>query len=225
MSRENLDKRFAEIFGEDHKSEKELRDENILAQQKQISENQNRKNSLILNVITFPFKFVRFLFDFFIIGPSESATYRYLGNNNIYYLLSGFSIVVISILSFIFAKEIDSFIEDKGIFGNFNDVFVGIYMVFQFLQLIRGVSIMDGYQIMDFSYKKKEKVIHVYGKHRQHNHINLDSNYTQYSQHTQNRQSNRDEIDGFNSYVNSKMSMMSNSAKESYIKDLYGGKK
>lgn len=210
MGRESLNKRFKELFGEDDISENKL------------NNRQAQKSNFIRSIILFTFGFIKILIDFLIIGPSFNDTIKYIKNHNVYYFLSGLSMIIYSFIFIVYIQEIEKYLEQFYIFEKYGDILFGLITLFQLIQLIRGFSIINGYQIINFKREYKTLEQKQYNSNRYYSSIRNIEETTTYTPRY--NKENYSEINEFKGYVNSKMSNMSNSRKEKYVRDLFGGK-
>lgn len=159
------------------------------------------EGSIFIEIIILPFWMLAKIIQFTIIGP------RCVWNANPAYMaLSGLFILFSSIAALFFMRDIGLFIKSLDFIGDFSVPLNGLLVIFFLVQLVRGSNFINH---ANAAVAPPGSTI---PNHR--NNGGFQTGGRSY-----------DEIDEFKGYVNSKMSWMSNSDKEKYIKDLFGGKK
>lgn len=169
---------------------------------------QSKEPALIFKLIALPFYVIAFVFNTFVRGPKciMSADSGHLTISALFLLTS-------SVLGLFFIKDIGAFVESFQIFGTFTPILNGLIVIFFLVQLYRGSTFLSasgitgGHTINGVTYVSKE------------------SGYKSISNSSAKNSQNFGEIDKFKGYVNSRMSWMTHSQKEKYVKDLFGGKK
>jgi len=171
-------------------------------------EKQSKEPALIFKLIALPFYVIAFIFNTFVRGPKciMSANSGHLAISALFLLTS-------SVLGLFFIKDIGTFVESFEIFGSFTPILNGLIVIFFLVQLYRGStflsasSITGGHTIDGVTYVSKR------------------GGYKSSSNSSAQNSQNLGEINKFKGYVNSRMSWMTHSQKEKYVKDLFGGKK
>jgi len=167
---------------------------------------------LMLGVIFLPFIIFAKVIKFCVTGLSERDFYN-LSYAKAYSALSGMFMLFSSILALFFINDIGLFIKSVEVVKDHATLINAFLVIFFIVQIIRGSAFIKGYNIGQGGAISGSKWYNP----------NLPSSST-YSSSTSSTNSRHSEIDDFKGYVNSKMSMMSNSDKESYVKSLFGGK-
>jgi hypothetical protein len=173
---------------------------------------QNKEGSLIFELIFLPFLIVAKIIKFYVLGLNE-RDYGRLSYAGAYSALSGMFMLFSSLLGFFFINDIGMFLKSSDLTSDYATFLNAFLIVFFLVQIIRGSGFMSGYNIGQAG---------AIDANKWHN-PNLPSSST-YSSSTSSTNSRPSEIDDFTGYVNSKMSLMSNSGKESYVRRIFGGK-
>ena len=167
-----------------------------------------KEGSLMLGVIFLPFIIFAKVIKFCVTGLSERDFYN-LSYARAYSALSGMFMLFSSILALFFINDIGLFIKSVEAVKDHAPLINAFLVIFFIVQIIRGSAFIKGYNIGQGGA--------ISGSKWYNPNIPSSSSFS----HTSSRNS---EIDDFKGYVNSKMSTMSNSDKESYVKSLFGGK-
>jgi hypothetical protein len=179
---------------------------------KKVVVSNSEEGSLILGLIFLPFIIVAKTIKFCIIGPSE-RDYVKSPYAKVYGVFSGMFMLFSSIAGLFFINDIGLFLKSYEVSKDYATFLNAFLIIFFIVQLVRGSGFMSGYNIGQTGAVNSGKW---YNPH-------LRSSY--YDSSTSGNINSRGEINEFMGYVNSKMSWMSNSDKENYVKDLFGGKK
>lgn len=171
---------------------------------------ESKEGSLVLGLIFLPFLIVAKIIKFCILGLSE-RDYGRLSYASAYSALSGMFMLFSSIAGLFFINDIGVFLKSSDLTGDYATFLNAFLIIFFIVQIIRGGGFISGYNIGQGGAINASKWYNP----------NLPSSSTYSSSSSSSRYS---EIDDFKGYVNSKMSMMSNSDKENYVKGLFGGK-
>lgn len=160
-----------------------------------------REGSIFIGIIILPFWMLAKIIQFTIVGP------RCVWNANPAYMaLSGLFMLFSSIAALFFMRDIGLFIKSLDFIGDFSVPLNGLLVIFFLIQLVRGSNFIN----------HANAAVAPPGS-------SIPNHRTNGGFQTGGR--SYDEIDEFKGYVNSKMSWMSNSDKEKYIKGFFGGKK
>lgn len=172
----------------------------------------NKEDSLPLGIIFLPFLIVAKTIKFCVLGPSESE-YNKSPYSGAHSALSGMFMLFSSISGLFFINDIGVFLKSSHLTGDYATFLNAFLIIFFIVQIIRGGGFISGYNIGQTGAINSGKW---------HN-PNLPSSSTYSS--SSNSSSKYSELDDFKGYVNSKMSLMSNLDKESYVKGIFGGDK
>ena len=162
----------------------------------------NPSTNIIVNVF-------RFIVRFAITGDTY---YKYKGNRDAFMLFSGLFMAAYSILGMIYIQTIEGYIELLGISGGYLTFLMLCVGLFFLIQLIKGTSYMNGEQMFtpsSFGSKIPEPIVVIGSTNKSYNPTG---------------KSDFNEIEDFKGYVNSKMAWKTNSDKEKYMSELFGGK-
>ena len=190
-----------EVFEQSFKTQIPGKSQKVVASNK-------KEGSLMLGIIFLPFIIFAKVMKFCVIGLSERDFYN-LSYAKSYSALSGMFMLFSSILALFFINDIGLFIKSVEVVKDHATLINAFLVIFFIVQIIRGSAFIKGYNIGQGGA--------ISGSKWYNPNIPSSSSFS----HTSSRNS---EIDDFKGYVNSKMSMMSNSDKESYVKSLFGGK-
>jgi hypothetical protein len=157
--------------------------------------------SFILGAIILPFFIIAKILKFTILGPSCTWT-----ANPAYMALSGIFMLFSSIVALFFIRDIALFIQSLEFIGSFATAINGLLVIFFLVQLVRGSNF-----ISHANAAVAPPGSTISNKSTPNDYQGGGRTYS--------------EIDEFKGYVNSRMGWMSNSDKEKYIKELFGGKK
>jgi hypothetical protein len=160
----------------------------------------------LVRLIILPFSILAAIINFCVRGPRCIMT-----ANSAYMALSGMFMLFSSILALFFIKDMGNYVHSLEFLGSWSTPMNGIMVLFFIVQLIRGSYFMG---IANAAASNS----HAFHITRQHGKFKPNQ-----QQSSGSRKYN--EIKDFKGYVNSRMSIMSNSDKEKYIKELFGGKK
>lgn len=181
--------------------------------QKVVASN-NKEDSLPLGIIFLPFLIVAKTIKFCVLGPSESE-YKKSPYALVYSALSGMFMLFSSISGLFFINDIGVFLKSSHLTGDYATFLNAFLIMFFLIQLVRGSGFIGGYNIGQGGAVNASKSYNP----------NLPSSGS-YSDSSSNSTSSKySEIDDFKGYVNSKMSWMSNSDKEGYVRRIFGGEK
>lgn len=167
--------------------------------------------SLVLGLIFLPFIIIAKTIKFCIIGPTEKE-YVKSSYTKVHGVFSGMFMLFSSIAGLFFINDLGLFLKSSDLTGDYATFLNAFLIIFFIVQLVRGSGFISGYNIGQGG---------VINGTKWHN-PNLPSSGSYSSPSSNSRYS---EIDDFKGYVNSKMSMMSNSDKESYVRRIFGGEK
>jgi hypothetical protein len=160
-----------------------------------------REGSILLGLLYLPFWMLAKIIQFTIVGP------RCVWNANPAYMaLSGLFMLFSSIAALLFIRDIGLFIKSLDFIGDFSVPLNGLLVIFLLIQLVRGSNFIN----------HANAAVAPPGS-------SIPTHRTNGGFQTGGR--SYDEIADFKGYVNSKMSWMSNSDKEKYVKELFEGKK
>jgi hypothetical protein len=174
---------------------------------------EKNEGSLLLGLIFLPFLIVAKTIKFCVLGPSESE-YNKSPYSGAYSALSGMFMLFTSIACLFFINDIGFLLKSYELTKDYATFLNAFLIMFFLIQLVRGSGFIGGYNIGQGGAVNASKWYNP----------NLPSSGS-YSDSSSNSTSSKySEIDDFKGYVNSKMSWMSNSDKESYMRDLFGGK-
>lgn len=171
-----------------------------------------KENSLKLGFIFLPFVILAKTIKFCVLGPSERE-YTQSPYTNVYGVFSGMFMLFSSIAGLFFISDISAFIKTIDVISGWSVPINAFLVIFFLIQLVRGSGFMSGYNIGQGGAVSASRW------------YNPNLPFGSYSSPSSNAKSSYSEIDDFKGYVNSKMSIMSNSDKESYVKGLFGGNK
>jgi hypothetical protein len=174
---------------------------------------ENKEGSFILGLIFLPFLIVAKTIKFCVLGPSERE-YAQSPYTKVYGVFSGMFMLFSSIACLFFINDIGLWLKSSDLIGDYATILNAFLIIFFIVQLVRGSGFMSGFNMGQGGAINASKW---------HN-PNLPSTST-YSSSTSSTNVRHSEIDDFKGYVNSKMSWMSNTDKESYLKGLFGGEK
>jgi hypothetical protein len=174
----------------------------------------SKKNegSLLLGLIFLPFMIVAKTIKFCVLGPTVRE-YAQSPYTKVYGVFSGIFMLFSSISGLFFINDIGVFLKSSELTRNYVTFLNAFLIVFFLIQLVRGSGFMSGYNIGQGGAVNASKW---------HN-PNLRSSY--YDSSTSGNINSRGEINEFMGYINSKMSWMSNTDKESYLRGLFRGDK
>lgn len=175
---------------------------------------ENKQGSFILGLIFLPFLIVAKTIKFCVLGPTE-RDYGRLSYASAYSALSGMFMLFSSIAGLFFINDIGFFLKSFELTKDYTTFLNAFMIIFFLVQIIRGSGFISGYNIGQAGAIDANKWYNP----------NLPSSGS-YSDSSSNSTSSKySEIDDFTGYVNSKMSLMSNSDKERYVRRIFGGKK
>jgi hypothetical protein len=184
----------------------------IPGKSKKVVMSDKKESSLILGVILLPFVVLAKTIKFCVLGPTERQ-YTKSPYAKVYGVFSGMFMLFSSVLGLFFINDIGDFLKTINAINGWVVPINAFLVIFFLIQLVRGSGFMSGYNIGQTGAVNATKW------------YNPNIKSSNYSYPTSSRGNSRSEIDDFKGYVNSKMSWMSNSDKEIYVKELFGGKK
>jgi hypothetical protein len=169
--------------------------------------------STFVNVINWIFKF-----SIFGVGSCEP-----MRNKEVFMFFSGAFMFFYSIVGAINLHEISDFFESVGFSEGFLTLWMGGIALFFIIQFLRGGSYMGGYHLFNSGIKGSAFSSYAPPKYQSGG-----KNYAaEYRAQSNNSSSNREygAMKEFKGYMNSKMEWMSNSGREEYMRDIFGGGK
>ncbi len=173
---------------------------------------EKNEGSLLLGLIFLPFLIIAKTIKFCVLGLNE-RDYGRLPYASAYSALSGMFMLFTSIAGLFFINDIGTFLKSSNLTSDYATFLNAFLIIFFLIQLVRGSGFMSGYNIGQGGAVNASKW---------HN-PNLRSSY--YDSSTSGNINSRGEINEFMGYINSKMSWMSNTDKESYLRGLFRGDK
>jgi hypothetical protein len=162
-------------------------------------------NNSALTLFSIPFLLIGFLFRLFIVGPSK----RMQNTNGAYHVFNGIVILLAHIYILFNIESFNSFLSNY-----FNDtlpLFSGLVVIYSLVQFVRGILIVGGLNYYR-GFAKVDGSAYERG-FRSGNQPRSQSYFN-----------GKSEIDSAFSYMNSKMIGMTNSQKEGYMRNFFGGK-
>jgi hypothetical protein len=174
---------------------------------------ENKEGSLILGLIFLPFLIVAKTIKFCFLGLNE-RDYGRLSYASAYSALSGMFMLFSSIAGLFFINYIGLLLKSSEITRDYATFLNAFLIIFFLVQLVRGSGFMSGYNIGQAGA--------INGTKWHNPNLPSGSFYNSPSNITSSKYS---EIDDFRGFVNSKMSWMSNSDKERYVRGIFGGDK
>ena len=164
------------------------------------------------------FSLIKWIFKFTIFGTWSLEQMR---NKEAFMFFTGLFWMSYSILSVFFLHDISDFFQDSGLSKGTAGFITGCITIFFLVQFLRGTAYMGGYHLFNSGIKGSAfsnyyanpgagAPIHRVG---------------QSSQGSMNYNRKHEAIDEFKGYVDTKMQWMSNSRREEYMRDLFGGGK
>lgn len=173
----------------------------------------NNEGYLALGLIFLPFLIIAKTIKFCVIGPSERE-YIKSSYTKVHGVFSGMFMLFSSIAGLFFINDIGFFLKSFELTKDYPTFLNAFLIIFFIVQLVRGSGFISGYNIGQGGAINASKWYNP----------NLPSSsfYNSPSNITSSKYS---EIDDFRGFVNSKMSWMSNSDKERYVRGIFGGDK
>jgi hypothetical protein len=165
----------------------------------------NIKTPALMRLIFVPLNITAAIINFCVRGPHCIMT-----ANIAYMVLSGMFMLFSSILALFFIKDIANYFNSMHFLGSWSTPINGIIVLFLITQIIRGSYFMN---IANAAASNSHTFCITQQNGRLRNHQQHSTNSRRYN-----------EIEEFKGYINSRMSIMSNSDKEKYIKKLFMGK-
>ena len=174
------------------------------------------KKCVICMFVTVPIRLVMSMLRIFVLGPRPFNFIKWGANVNPETLLSGFAMTFSSLFAFLYLGDFGKLLDKADWFGEFTGIMKGLIVIYLIIQFIRGIAFLSGTDIIPLHGSIGETVHFHDGIYRGN----------QYGPEIKgafksNRRSNLSE---FGDYIDSKMSWMSNSEKERYLRDFFKGK-